>query len=203
MALLLKAALGGFLAAIGFGVLYNIQDRITLLLAGMTGGTGTFIYQLVISLGGTELSASFYGAIGFTLLALLFARIRKTPSIMYSVPALIPLVPGGTVFKMMNELLTGKTYNGLNLGIHALAIAGMLVFGMTLTDAFISLIRMTTKTVKTGAKAIRKDVVTVFNDEVNAGEIPFFGKTSGKTKKSHVGQKKSSRPAKTPNNTDH
>lgn len=181
---LIKALIGGFLASLGFGVLYNIRDRRTLFLAGITGGSGTLTYQLVLTLGGTELSANFYGAIAFSLLSLLFAKIQKTPSIMYSVPALIPLVPGGTVFKMMSELLTGKTYNGLNLGMHALAIAGMLVFGMTLTSACLALAKKTGKTMKSGAQVIKKEVVTIFHDET-AAQIPGFFR-SEKTSRSRI-----------------
>lgn len=174
MITIIKALIGGFFASLGFGVLYNIQNRQTLFLAGMTGAVGTVAYQLVITLGGTELSASFYGAIAFSLLSQLFAKIWKTPSVLYSVPALIPLVPGGTVFKMMSELLTGKTYNGLNLGMHALAIAGMLVFGMMLTTACLALAKKTTKTVKNGARVIKKEVVTIFHDETVAQTSSFF-----------------------------
>ncbi len=184
MIAVLKALIGGFLASLGFGVLYNIQERQTLLLAGLTGAIGTVTYQLVMTLGGTELSASFYGAITFSLLAQLLAKIRRTPSIMYSVPALIPLVPGGTVFKMMSELLTGKTYNGLNLGMHALAISGMLVFGMTLTATCLALVKKTSKTVKSGAQILKKEVVTIFHDETPP-QIPGYFH-SGKTARTRI-----------------
>lgn len=177
MMILLQAFFGGALAAIGFGVLYNITSKMTLFLAGVTGAIGSFAYQLCIELGMTVLSASFYGAAGFTLAASLFSKLRDEPDTMFLVPALIPLVPGGTVFQMMTAFLEGRLYVGLGRFLDALAIAGMLVFGMMVVGAVLKLIvffqhgaTRTTKKITRGAVNIWQGV-----SEDDGGMISIMG----------------------------
>lgn len=175
--ILLQAFFGGTLAAIGFGVLYNITSKTTLLLAGITGGIGSFVYQLCVELGMTVLSASFYGAAGFTLAASLFSKLRHEPDTMFLVPALIPLVPGGTVFQMMTAFLEGRLYVGLGRFLDAMAIAGMLVFGMMVVSAVLKLVLFlqhgatrTTKKITRGAANIWQGV-----SEGDGGMISIMG----------------------------
>ncbi len=173
--ILLQAFFGGALAAIGFGVLYNITSKTTLALAGVTGGIGSFIYQLCIEVGMTVMSASFYGAASFTLAASLFAYLRHEPDTMYLVPALIPLVPGGTVFQMMTAFLDGQLYLGLGKFLDAMAIAGMLVFGMMVVSAGLKLILFLEHGASKTTRKIAHGAVNMFQNNGDGSVISFFG----------------------------
>lgn len=179
--ILLQAFFGGALAAIGFGVLYNITSKTTLVLAGVTGGIGSFIYQLCIEVGMTVMSASFYGAASFTLAASLFAHLRHEPDTMFLVPALIPLVPGGTVFQMMTAFLDGQLYLGLGKFLNAMAIAGMLVFGMMVVSAGLKLILFLEHGATKTTKKIAHGAVNMLQNSSDGSVISFFGNLPAST----------------------
>ncbi len=97
---ILTAALGSFLASLGFGVLFNIRQKSKLFVAGLIGGAGGFVYELLLVLHASDLAANFMAAnfmaaIVFTVFAEISARKMKTPVTSFIVCALIPLVPGG------------------------------------------------------------------------------------------------------------
>lgn len=107
---ILTAALGSFLASLGFGVLFNIRQKSKLFVAGLIGGAGGFVYELLLVLHASDLAANFMAAIVFTVFAEISARKMKTPVTSFIVCALIPLVPGGTMYDMMIEIITNDPY---------------------------------------------------------------------------------------------
>lgn len=135
MATVLTAALGAFFASAAFSILYNLQSRPLILVAGLNGALGTAVYQAVMNAGGAEPAASFFGAVAFTLFAWVAARIAKRPIVTFTAPALIPLVPGGDVYRMMIAFLDGHIQEGWSWGLEALAVTGMLVLGMMVVSS--------------------------------------------------------------------
>ena len=131
----LTAAAGAFLASAAFGLLYNVRSWRLLLCAGLIGALGTAVYQSAVNGGLEAPAASFYGAIAFTCASWVSAQVAKVPLTTFTAPALIPLVPGGDVYRMMVALLQGEMAEGFNWGLQALAVAGMLILGMVLVSA--------------------------------------------------------------------
>ena len=134
MATVLTAALGAFLASAAFSILYNLQSKPLILVAGLNGAFGTAVYQVVMNAGGAEPAASFFGAVAFTLFAWVAARIARRPIVTFTAPALIPLVPGD-VYRMMLAFLDGHIQEGWSWGLEALAVTGMLVLGMMVVSS--------------------------------------------------------------------
>lgn len=135
MAAVLTAALGAFLASAAFSILYNLQSKPLILVAGLNGAFGTAVYQAVMNAGGAEPAASFFGAVAFTLFARVAARIARRPIVTFTAPALIPLVPGGDVYRMMLAFLDGRIQEGWSWDLEALAVTGMLVLGMMVVSS--------------------------------------------------------------------
>lgn len=135
MVSLLIAAFGAFLICGAFGLIYNIQSPKLLALAGAVGSLGCVAYQIVVDVGGGEPEASFVGAVVFSLAAWAASHFTHEPVIMFQAPALIPLVPGGDIYRMMSAFLVGEWNKGLQWGATALAVAGMLLFGMLIVSA--------------------------------------------------------------------
>lgn len=131
----LMAAVGAFLASAAFGVLYNVRDWRLLICAGLIGALGTAVYQSVVNRGLEEPAGAFYGAVAFTCASWVCAHVARVPITTFTAPALIPLVPGGDVYRMMVALLQGKMDQGFEWGLQALAVAGMLILGMVLVSA--------------------------------------------------------------------
>lgn len=159
MKTLFIAFIGSFLASLGFGVLFNIQDKKKLFFAGLNGGLGGCIYELCLALRLTDIEANFFGALAFTLMAEILARKMKTPVTSFIVCALIPLVPGGTMYDMMIEIITSDPYQALALFLRTLTIAGVLALGIliveTLTTLFYSCLRKGKNYAKNHKRTIR------------------------------------------------
>lgn len=130
---ILAAFIGSFFASLGFGVLFNIKGKF-LFFAGLAGAIGGAVYQLFVNMDLSAAFANFMGAVAFSLSAEILARVLKTTVTTFTAPALIPLVPGGTIYKMMVQLMQNNIYKGMQLGVEAMAVAGALALGMMLVS---------------------------------------------------------------------
>lgn len=121
--------LGAFLVGISFGVLFNIKGS-RLLLAGIGGGFGWFVYKLCLLFQIGEAFSNFISAICFTIYCEICARKFKTPATTLTVCCLIPLVPGYGVYSTVYEFIVGDYIKATDKGINTLAIAGALALGI-------------------------------------------------------------------------
>ena len=93
-------------------------------------------------------SADFFftASVSFTLYAECLARLKKTPSTVFLVPAAIPLVPGASLYRSMRFTVDGAWMDFINQIIYTLflasAIAGGIVCGMTLVHVAEKLLRL-------------------------------------------------------------
>ncbi len=117
------------MVGISFGVLFNIKDK-RLLLAGIGGGFGWFVYKLCLLLQMGEAPSNFISAICFTIYCEVCARRFKTPSTTLTVCCLIPLVPGYGVYNTVYAFITGNYMSAIDYAINTLAIAGALALGI-------------------------------------------------------------------------
>ena len=127
---ILKSGISSFLASLGFGFLFNIKGR-NLWLAGVVGAIGGACYKVALYLGCSEILSNFYGALGLALASEILARKCKTPVTTFLVCALIPLVPGGGMYRTMLAAIRGDAQNTLNMGLQTLSIAGVLALGLS------------------------------------------------------------------------
>lgn len=138
--LIVKMGISSFLASLGFGILFNIKGN-KLILAGVAGAIGGVLYKASLYVGISEIYANFIGAIGLALCSEILARICKTPVTTFIVCALIPLVPGGGMYRMMLEAIQGNVDGALSIGLTTLQIAGVLALGVlvvsTLTQFYL------------------------------------------------------------------
>lgn len=131
---MILGSIGAFLAALGFGVMFNIKGQ-KLIYAAFAGSIGFIVSRLLISLGIGENIALFFAAAAFTLYAEICSRIIKTPVTLIVVCALIVLVPGGGMYYTMLYIIQGDTPLAISTGLSVLANAGSLSLGMLLINA--------------------------------------------------------------------
>ena len=129
----IRILVSSFLASLGFGVLFNIHGN-KLFLAGIGGSIGGVVYHLSLQYGCSEMMAMFFGSISFSLYSEILARMFKTPVTTFIICALIPLVPGGGMYKTMLEAISGHADKALTLGINTMCIAGVLALGILLVS---------------------------------------------------------------------
>ena len=131
--IMLSGLFSSFLASLGFGILFNIKGK-NLILAGIGGAIGGMVYKLVLFLGGSEMIAMFLGSVVFSLDSEILARVCKTPVTTFIICALIPLVPGGGMYRTMQQAIAGNIDKALAIGLNTISIAGVLVLGILLVS---------------------------------------------------------------------
>lgn len=92
------------LGAVGFGILFNVRER-KLLWIAFGGGLGWLVYLITEARGGGLFLGLFFATVTVVTLSEILSRVLKSPVILFLVPMLIPLVPGGGLYYMMDALV--------------------------------------------------------------------------------------------------
>ena len=87
-----------YLATMLFSIIFNAPRRL-LLACGFVGAMGWFIYKLTVDLDLGKVMASFLGSFILALMSHVMSRRYKRPVIIFIVPGIIPLVPGGLAYE--------------------------------------------------------------------------------------------------------
>jgi len=137
---ILTAIAACFVSA-GFAILYNAPSK-TILASGIAGMTGWVVYAAFSSERGLDLFFA-AGAAAFTstILSQFFARKFKMPVIVFSIPGLIPLVPGGAAFNMMRSLIEERYTAAIQFGTETFFISGAIALGISLSSAVFQLLQ--------------------------------------------------------------
>lgn len=122
---LLMAVLGG----VGFSILFYIKPRrlpFAALGALITCGT----YLLAQHFWGGEFIPNLAGAFLGGIYSEIMARACKAPVPVYLVPCAITLVPGGLLYKTMNQLIGGSLTAAVQYGLTALSVGAGIAGGI-------------------------------------------------------------------------
>ncbi|WP_458411602.1 threonine/serine exporter family protein [Schinkia sp. CFF1] len=130
-----------FIASAAFGILFNVP-RNTLLKCGFVGMVGWFIYIVLESrfemdaMVATLIASAFISIISQT-----FAKIYKTPIIVFNVSGIIPLVPGGMAYDSMRHFVENDYNMAVQLAAKAFMISGSIAIGLVFSEVFNQVIR--------------------------------------------------------------
>ena len=134
----------GCAGSVGFAVLFNVPVA-KLMPIALASALSWIGYALCMMFGGGAFWALFIGTAIAALISELLARILKTPVLMLLVPILIPLIPGGDLYHMMNALVRGQDENMLRYARLVLTEAGSIALGIicvsSVTSIFYGLLR--------------------------------------------------------------
>ncbi|CAM3599312.1 threonine/serine exporter family protein [Parendozoicomonas haliclonae] len=119
----------------GFGILFSLPMR-TLLATVLLGAVGVFVRISLINLGWSIIGGSFMAACTIGLLSMFLSWRFHAPCVVFSMPAVIPLVPGVFAYRTMlgilaftekgaldMQLMTSISSNGLNTAFMFLCLA--------------------------------------------------------------------------------
>ena len=121
----------GTIGSLGFGLSFNIKGK--KLLFGCLGGTLAWTtYLLIKLLSGSEFLSYMIAAIAITLFSEFLAVKLKTPTITTLVAALIPLVPGSSLYYTMEQALKSDYEGFISMGSQTLEIAVALSLGIVI-----------------------------------------------------------------------
>ena len=118
--------LSAFVGALGFALIFGMRKRY-LFAASLGALLGWGVYLLTDSLLDSYFLPPLFAAAFSVTYAELMARALKTPATLFVIPAIIPLVPGGSLFYTMSYAVHRDIENARLFGVRtaesALAIA--------------------------------------------------------------------------------
>lgn len=116
-------------ACAAFGIGFNIRGK-HLIVASAGAFVSEFICSLLMSEGLTETKAVFISAAAVSVLSEAAARIFYSPANMYLIISIIPLVPGGMLYRTMSAFVRGELDTGICLAVDTIGIAGAIAMGI-------------------------------------------------------------------------
>jgi len=129
----LVEALACAVGCFAFSFLFNVRGR-GLILCILGGVLCWGVYDLVLVLGGDDNAAMFIGSIVAAIYAEIMARVRKCPAIGFLVLALLPLIPGSSLYYTMNYAVRGDMTMFASKGMSTIVLAGLMAAGVLLVS---------------------------------------------------------------------
>lgn len=113
---------------------FALSVRSTLKNAFIAGGLGGLGYVLYVSLGTllSDSGAVFFATLAACLGAEVVARLIKSPATVFSIPAIIPLVPGIMLYQTMLKFGEGNNAAGTNSAVATILVAGSMSLAVTI-----------------------------------------------------------------------
>ena len=130
---LILQLLGAFVACIGFSILFNVHG-FGMVLCSLGSCLAWAGYILTMDFGGGNLLAYFIASVIASAYAEIMARIRKYPAISYLVIAILPFIPGASVYYTMTHAVRGDMAAFSEVGLRTFAITGVIAVGILLVS---------------------------------------------------------------------
>ena len=137
-----------FFATVAFGKLFKCPES-SLYKAGFVGMVGFGVYIILLSgFGLSSVLSNFAGTVALSICSEIFARWYRPPVPIFSIPGIIPLVPGLPLYRAMNYTML----NAYSLGMHTFVSAAL---DATAIAMGILLVSGLAKVYKTSKKMVR------------------------------------------------
>ncbi len=118
------------LACFGFSIVFNAHGA-GVWIACAEGGMGWLVYSLL----GSTVPAAFLAAVVIGVSSEVAARVRRCPVTGYLVIALLPLVPGGGIYRAMSYALSGETQRFMTTFFETFGVAAALAVGAMISSS--------------------------------------------------------------------
>lgn len=139
----LLPCLYGFLACVGFCLIFNIHGPGILICCG-GGALGWLAYLAMVPVTPHDILRYLVGATVIALYSEIMARVRRCPVTSYLIIALLPMVPGGGIYNAMRYCAAGDNQLFLSTLVTTLGIAGALALGAVLGSSLFRLLSPST-----------------------------------------------------------
>ncbi|MBQ0167191.1 MAG: threonine/serine exporter family protein [Treponema sp.] len=128
--------------ASGFSAFYLNTKPFDSIWGAVTGAAGWLAFRLTGGTGAGGSAVSYLaGALAVAAFSEVMRLIRHTPATVFLIPGLLPLVPGGGMFKTMRAAVQGLSSEALSLLYTTLLAAGAIALGIALVSGVVKLFR--------------------------------------------------------------
>jgi uncharacterized membrane protein YjjB (DUF3815 family) len=128
-----------FIIAISFAIIFN-APRKQLVACGVVGMSGWLIFSGFTLVSGDSVQASFAGAFMVALAAHILSKRFKMPMIIFSVPGIILLVPGGLAYNAMRNIVENDYLTAIGFASKAFMTSGAIAMGLVFAEVLMQLI---------------------------------------------------------------
>lgn len=109
--------------------------RAELLACGFTGAAGWMTFWILQTYCHQNIGISnFLGAMMIGLISIFFSRIMHMPVIVFNVPSLVPLVPGGPAYMAVRYMMNQEFTESMEKVVTVLVTAGAIAIGFMFTN---------------------------------------------------------------------
>ena len=126
---ILRAVAGAFFGTLGFAMLVHIPGR-AWLPSGLIAAFSYLVYWGFLRLGLSDPTSIFLGSFFGSLAGHLCARKLKIIGTVFLMSAVVPVVPGLGLYRMMSFLGQNRIAEGANMGINAMITVAMIALGL-------------------------------------------------------------------------
>ena len=129
----------GSLGTLGFSILFNIRGK-RLAMVTLGGCLSWSLFLLLEYLTPNEPVRYFIVSVFVALYAEIVARLLKTPTTTILMAALVPLIPGASLYYTMAYALDSDLNRFISKAVYTLQLAGALALGIVVTTMIITII---------------------------------------------------------------
>ena len=126
---ILRALLGSFAGTVGFAMLVHVPKR-AWLASGVIASFSYLVYWGCLHIGLSDPTSIFLGSFFGSLTGLLCARKMKIIGTVFLMSAVVPVVPGLGLYRMMAFLAQNRIGEGADMGIRAMITIAMITLGI-------------------------------------------------------------------------
>lgn len=128
------------------------EKNVGIIISGaLSGFASWFVYLITVGLGdGTRGQTIRYllATIVVAALSEIFARVHKAPATVFLIIGILPLVPGGSIYKSLEQLIDGNVDGFTYYGLKAVACAGAIAVGCSLVSSAVRVVENLKKSIK-------------------------------------------------------
>ena len=122
-----------FISTVLFSIIFNAPKKL-LVACGFVGAVAWTIYQFTVGMDLGKVGASFLGSLILGLMSHTMSRRYKRPVIIFIVPGIIPLVPGGAAYEATRYLVSNNYTYAVNTFLEVTLISGAIAFGILVSE---------------------------------------------------------------------
>ncbi|AJC96733.1 threonine/serine exporter family protein [Staphylococcus hyicus] len=124
-----------FISTMLFSIIFNAPKKL-LVAVGFVGAMGWIIYKFTIDLNYGAVPAAFLGSFILGVMSHVMSRRYKRPVIIFIVPGIIPLVPGGAAYEATRLLVSNEYTKAVNQFLEVTLTSGAIAFGILCAEIF-------------------------------------------------------------------
>lgn len=119
-----------FLGSLGFAVLFHVRKNL-LCFAALGGLINWSVYLILMHAGLTAFQSCLAASVAAAVYAEVLARLKKAPATIFLVPAVVPSIPGSTLYYTMSYVVRGNRSLAESYGIMTLQYALAIAIGIS------------------------------------------------------------------------